>query len=73
MSEPRTVVADLGWCVGRLHINEDGLAQSLILISPAETDDNRYAPAESVCISSRQSLLKLLDFLHAHIQDEAPV
>jgi hypothetical protein len=62
MSTKRVVLADLGWCVGRLAIDENGRAQGLTIISPAETNPDRYAPAESVYIGGRESILDLKRF-----------
>lgn len=59
---PRMVVTDLGWCVGKI-IVEQGRCVSLTIISPADTSAERYAPAESVCVYSRENLVKVRDFL----------
>lgn len=59
----RVLVADLGWCVGKLEI-QDGTSISLIIVSPADTSEGRYAPAESVCVFGRNNLVKLQAFLN---------
>ena len=64
MSTTRTSMVDLGWCIGRLTV-ENGRSISLTVISPADTSAERYAPAESVCIYGRDGLIALRDFLTA--------
>lgn len=68
MSTKRVALADLGWCVGRMGIDDTGIAESLIIFSPAETNSDRYAPAESICISGRENLLALKRFLDENLQ-----
>jgi len=63
MGNERVVLADLGWCIGKMTINEgtnseDGYAHAevgLTIFSPAGT---------SVCIFGRSNLVKLQAFLN---------
>jgi hypothetical protein len=68
MSTKRVVLADLGWCVGRLSVDEDGVAEALIIFSSAETSPDRYAPAESITIVGRRNILALKDWLEANLK-----
>lgn len=65
----RTAVADLGWCVGKIIVSH-GKCESLTIVSPADTSADRYAPAESVCIYSREGVVNLKDFLVAALNAE---
>jgi hypothetical protein len=67
MSIKRVALADLGWCVGRMSIDDKGVAQELIIFSPAETSPDRYAPAESVYILGRENILALKRFLDENL------
>ena len=68
----RIIVGDLGWCVGRLVVDDNGKAESLHIVSPADTDENRYAPCESVALYGRERIMKLKKFLEQNIlADEA--
>ena len=68
MSTKRVALADLGWCVGRMSIDDAGIAEGLIIFSPADTNPDRYAPAESICIQGRENLLALKRFLDESLQ-----
>ena len=65
----RVVTGDLGWCVARLTLDADGLADQLHIVSPAETSPDRYAPCESVCIVARARIVLLKNFLNQHVHD----
>lgn len=67
MSTKRVALADLGWCVGRMSIADNGVAEGLTIISPADTNGDRYAPAESVYIYGRENLLALKRFLEENL------
>ena len=58
----RVIVGDLGWCVGKITV-ANGVIESLIIVSPADTGEGRYAPAETVCVYGRSNLVKLQTFL----------
>lgn len=62
----RVLVADVGWCVAKMEITE-GTSVSLMIVSPADTDAGRYAPAESVCVYGRGNLVKLQQFLNDNL------
>ena len=66
MGNERVVLADLGWCIGKMTINE-GTNVGLTILSPADTSEDRYAPAESVCIFGRSNLVKLQAFLNDNL------
>lgn len=63
----RVVLGDIGWSVARMVVNESGEAESLHLISPADTSENRYAPCESVAIYGRVNIARLRNFLNDHL------
>ena len=63
----RTITGELGWCVAQLWVNDEGKAYNLRILSASETDEYRYAPAESVSINGRDSIVKLMEFLNQHI------
>lgn len=63
----RIVVGELGWCVVKMTIHDNGVAEGLTILSPAGTNQDRYVPAESVCVFGRNSLLKLQAFLDQHL------
>lgn len=63
----RVVVGDLGWCVARLVVGDMGESESLHIVSPADTDEHRYAPCESVAIYGRDRIVKLRDFLVSNL------
>ena len=65
-SVTRTVVADLGWCLAKITVT-NGITESLIIISPADTSENRYAPCESVCVYGRSNMVKLQTFLNENM------
>ena len=69
MSE-RVVLADIGWCIAKLSLDNDGLAVSLLIASPADTNGERYAPSESVCIYGRGNIATLLAFLRDNLHAE---
>lgn len=70
----RAICGDLGWCVARLVVNDRGESESLHIVSPADTDEHRYAPCESVAIYGRDRIVKLRDFLVSNLQaDEKEV
>lgn len=63
----RVIVGDLGWCVARLVVNDNGASESLHIVSPADTDEHRYAPCESVALYGRDRIVKLRDFLVSNL------
>lgn len=63
----RVVLGDIGWCVARMVVSESGEAESLHLVSPADTSEHRYAPCESVGIYGRVNIVRLRDFLNSHL------
>lgn len=63
----RVVTGELGWCVAQMWVNDEGHAYNLRILSASETDEYRYAPAESVSINGRVNIVKLKEFLNQHI------
>lgn len=59
---PRTVVADLGWCLARLHIDRNNKVEKLVIVSPADTDGH-YSPPENVTVYTERGLITLRDLL----------
>lgn len=66
----RIVVGDIGWCVARLVVDDQGMVESLHIISPATTDEHRYAPCESVALYGRGPITKLRKFLNDNVKAE---
>ena len=67
MDNNRVLLADLGWCIARLSLCNGGLLESLKIISPSDTSEDRYAPAESVAIYGREHIVALNEFLSANL------
>lgn len=70
MSKRRYVTAELGYCVVKLVV-EEGEATSLTIMAPADTNADRYAPAESVEVFERVNIQKLQKFLNANLAEGA--
>ena len=63
----RVIVGDLGWCVCRLVVDAHGQAESLHIISAADTDEHRHAPSESVGLYGRANIMRLKAFLEQNL------
>lgn len=49
MSEQVKIV-DLGWCIAKVVMGRDKKPTQLTIVSPADSSDNVYQPASSVCV-----------------------
>lgn len=56
--EKRVICAELGWCVGRLVVDQQGMLESLRIISPSDSSDG-YSPSESIHIYGHENIAKL--------------
>ena len=54
---------DLGWCVGKLVLDSNGVPNQLHIISPSEAGENAYKPAESVMIYCSDNIRNLYNAL----------
>lgn len=62
-----TKVIDLGWCIAKLDVHN----KKLTIVSPSDSSENNYMPAESVAVYGEAGLIALRDVLNEAFPEES--
>lgn len=66
-NETKTVLIDLGWCIGKLIV---GGRLKLTIVSPMAEDENAVTPSQSIEITQLTNLITLQKALNDHLPKE---